>query len=432
MLKNNYLCIAKKNKPNMDIILKKKHPVIRYKYYIIGGSLFLVFLAYVLTASAGPRRLRYETGKLTIAEVQQGKFLEYLDVEGIVHPILTVRLNVAESGSVARILAEDGDMLKPGDTILVLHNPDLLRTIENEQDELEKQRIAFREREIQMRRRTLELKRQSIETAYKLRRISKEYELSKAEYEMGASSKAQLELAEEEYRFSSVNTEMLLEQLHHDSLMNTIQISLMENDMRREERRFERSRERLENLTVRASIEGQLSFVSVIPGERVSAGSNIGELKVVDRFKISTRISEFYIDRVTPGLPAMIIWQNRNYPLKITKVNPEIKDRQFAIDLVFTDEQPELMRVGKNYRIRIELDQPEDALIMPKGSFFQATGGQWIFKLNEAGDKATKVNISIGRQNPQQYEILSGLQPGDRVIVSGYDNFGDAEEIVLR
>ena len=416
----------------MDIILKKKHPVIRFKYYIIGGVVFLGFIIYVLIASAGPRRLRYETDKLTIAEVQMEKFSEFLDVEGIVQPILTVKLNSSEAGTVAKILAEDGDMLSPGDTILMLHNPDLVRAIETERDELEKQRISFREREIQMRRKTSELKRKTIETAYNLRIIKKKYELSKSEYEMGASSKAQLDLAEEEYRFSSVNTEMLLEELRHDSLMNDIQVNLMENDFRREERRFERSRERLDNLTVRASIAGQLSYVSVIPGERVGAGSNIGELKVIDRFKINTRISEHYIDRILPGLPAKIIWQNREYPLRITKVNPEIKDRQFEIDLVFIDEQPENMRIGKNYRIKIELGQPEDALIMPKGSFFQATGGQWIFRLNETGDKATKVNISIGRQNPQQYEILTGLKSGDRVIVSGYENFGDAEEIVIK
>ena len=416
----------------MDIILKKKPLIVRFKYHIIGGGLFLVFLVYVLIASAGPSRLRYDIDKLTIAEVSQGKFLEYLDVEGIVQPILTVKLNALESGTVARIVAEDGDMLSEGDTILILQNPELVRIIEDERDELDKKLITFSEREIQMQRRTSELKRQSIQTEYNLRRIAKQYELSKAEFNMGVSSRAQFELAEEEYTFSNMNTEMLLEELRHDSLMNAIQTSLMQNDFRREERRFERSSERLDNLIVRSPIEGQLSFLNVIAGERVSAGNSIGELKVIDRFKINTRISEYYIDRITPGLPATITWQNQKYMLKISKVNPEIKDRLFAIDLVFTDEIPENMRIGKNYRIQIELGQPEDALVIPRGSFYQATGGQWIFRLNEAGDKATKVNVNIGRQNPQQYEIFDGLKTGDRVIVSGYDNFGDAEEIIIK
>jgi multidrug efflux pump subunit AcrA (membrane-fusion protein) len=416
----------------VDIVIKKKHPVIRYKYYIAGGAVFLAFLVYVIAASAGPRQLRYDADKLTVAEVQQGKFMEYLDVEGIVQPILTVKLNAPETGTVARIIAEDGDMLTSGDTILILQNPELTRVIEDERDELEKQRITFSEREIQMRRKTSELKRQTIETAYKLRRIGQQYELSRTEYEMGASSKAQLDLSKDEYEFNRDNTAMLMDELHHDSLMNVIQTSLMQNDFRREEKRFERSRQRLDELVIRAPIAGQLSFVSVIAGERVPAGSSIGELKVVDQFKINTKISEYYIDRITIGLPATIIYQNRKFPLRIGKINPEVKDRQFAVDLALLDETPENIRIGKNYRIQIEMGQPEDALIIPKGSFFQQTGGQWIFLLNEAGDKARKANISIGRQNPQQYEVLDGLKTGERVIVSGYDNFGDAEEIVLK
>ena len=416
----------------MDIILKKKHPVIRYKYYIAGAVLFVIFLVYVIAASSGPRRLRYDIEKLTIATVQHGKFLEYLDVEGIVQPILTVKLNAIEGGTVLRIVAEDGDMLAEGDTILILQNPELVRIIEDEGDELEKKRITFGEYEIQMQRRTSELKRQTIETAYNLQRIGKQYELSKAEFGMGVSSRAQFELSEEEFKFNSVKTEMLMEELRHDSLMNIIQTSLMQSDFQREERRFDRSRERLDNLIVRSPVAGQLSFVSVIAGERVSAGNSIGELKVIDRFKINTRISEYYIDRIAIGLPATIVSQNRRLPLRISKINPEVRDRLFAVDLVLLDEIPENTRIGMTYRIQIELGQPEDAVVIPRGSFFQATGGQWIFKINETGDKATKVNISIGRQNPQQYEILDGLKPGDRVIVSGYDNFGDAEEIVLK
>jgi multidrug efflux pump subunit AcrA (membrane-fusion protein) len=416
----------------MDIILKKKHPIIRYKYYIAGGVVFVAFLVYVLLASVSPRRLRYDSDKLTIVEVQQGEFREYLNVEGTVLPILTVKVNALEGGTVDRIVAEDGDMLSVGDTIIVLQNPDLVRTIEEERDELEKKRISSREREIQMLRKTSELKRQTIQTAYNLRIIAKKYEQSKAEFEMGASSRALLELAEEEFRFNSVNTEMLMEELHHDSLMNAIQISLMKNDFDREKRRFERSRERLDNLVVRSPIAGQLSFVSIIAGERVSSGNSIGELKVIDRFKLNTRVSEYYIDRITAGLPATIVYQNRKFPLRIAKINPEVKDRQFAVDLVLLGEVPENTRIGKTYRIQIELGQPEDAMVIPKGSFFQMTGGQWIFRLNETGDRATRVSISIGRQNPQQYEILDGLKLGDRVIVSGYDNFGDAEEIVLK
>ena len=213
--------------------------------------------------------------------------------------------------------------------------------------------------------------------------------------------------------------------------MNIIRTELMRSDFIQKEKRFVRSRERMDNLIVKAPIPGQLSFLNVIWGERVSAGVSIGELKTVDQFKIQTKISEFYIDRIVIGLPATIINQDKKYPMKITKVNPEVKERQFEVDLVFVDEQPENVRIGKSYRIQIELGQPEDALVIPKGSFFQSTGGQWIFKLTGAGNKAVRTPISIGRQNPQQYEITNGLSPGDRVIITGYDNFGEAVEVVL-
>lgn len=380
----------------------------------------------------GPSRLRYDADKVETAEVHQDKFMEYMDAEGTVQPKLTIRLNSLETGSVQRIVAEDGSLLKAGDTILVLTNPELIRTIEDERDELAKQQIGYREKQIQMERKTSELKRQSLETTYKLDRLSKENGLNKEEYTIGIKSKAQYEVAEDEFAFTKESTRLMLEELRHDSLLNTIQTDLMRNDLTREEKRFERSRERLDNLIVRAPVSGQLSFVSVIPGERVAAGTNIGELKVIDQIKISTRVSEYYIDRVTVGLPATIIYQNEKYPLKITKINPEIRDRSFEVDLVFTGQMPENVRIGKSYRVQVEFEQAEEAIVIPRGNFYATTGGQWIFKLNSAGDKAVKTSITIGRQNPRQYEVLSGLKPGDKVLVSGYDRFGDAAEIILK
>lgn len=416
----------------MDRVIPKKHPVLRYKYYILAGIAFLILLIFVIFSAAGPKKLRYEVDKLGISEVEQSKFLEYLDTEGVVLPILTIRLNALEGGIVDRIVSDDGDMLKLGDTILVLTNPELIRTIDDDRDDLEKKRITHRENLLEMERKSSQLKRQSLETVYKMDRLGKQYALDQEEYNIGIKSKAQLEVASDEYQLNEKTTKLLLEEMKHDSLMNVIQKDLMKNDLDREEKRFRRSAERLDNLIVRAPIAGQLSFVSVIPGERINLGSAVGELKVIDQFKLNTKISEYYIDRVTVGLPATIIYQGEKYPLKISKINPEIKDRQFSVDFVFTDLQPENIRIGKNYRIQIELGSPEDALVISKGNFFQTTGGQWIFKLNESGTKATKVPVSIGRQNPQQYEITGGLKSGDKVIVAGYDNFGDAEEIILK
>jgi RND family efflux transporter MFP subunit len=415
----------------MDRPIKKKNPLVKYRYYILGGILFLGFVIYVIISGTGLHKIRYNKENLQIAEVKQGKFLEYVDVEGIVQPKLTVKLNTLEAGTVERLVAEEGSLLKQGDTILTLNNPELIRIIEDEKDELEKQRITSEEKKLEMERKSSQLKRQTLETTYQLDRLSKQYNLDHEEYKIGIKSKAQLEVASDEYDFNQKNTKMLLEELQHDSLANHIQATLMKNDLTREEKRFTRSRERLDNMIVKAPLSGQLSFVNVILGERVIAGSSIGELKVIDQFKIHTMISEYYIDRIIIGLPATVVYQDKKYPLRITKINPEVKDRQFEVDLLFTGEQPENIRIGKTYRIQIELGQPEDALIIPKGNFFQETGGQWIFKLNNSGNKALKVPVSIGRQNPQQYEILNGLKPGDYVIITGYSNFGNAEEVVL-
>ena len=416
----------------MDVPIKKKHPVVKYRYYILGGIIFLAFVIYVIIAGTGPRRIRYSEENLEIAEVKQDKFRERVDVEGIVQPKQTIKLNVLESGTVERIVAEEGSMLKLGDTILILNNPELIRNIDDERDELEKQRITYEEKKLEMERKSSQLRRQTLETTYKLDRLSKQYRLNQEEFQIGIKSKAQLEVAEDEYNFNQKNTEMLLEEVQHDSLMNNIQTDLMKSDFMSKEKRFKRSRERLDNLVIKAPISGQLSFINVIWGERVSAGYSIGELKVIDQFKVYTKISEYYIDRISIGLPATIIYQDKKYPLRITKINPEVKDRQFDVDLVFIEDQPDNIRIGKSYRIQIELSQPEDALVIPKGSFFQATGGQWIFKLNSSGNKAVKTPVSIGRQNPEQYEILNGLNPGDRVIITGYDNFGEAHEVVLK
>ena len=415
----------------MDIPIKKKPPLVKYRYHILGGVLFLAFVTYVIVAGTGPRRVRYGADKLEIAEVRQSKFLEYVDVEGIVQPIMTIKLNSLENGTVERIVAEEGSMLNQGDTILILTNPELMRNIEDESDELERQRITYEEKKLEMERKSSQLRRQAMETTYRLERLSKQYLLDQEEFQIGIKSKAQLEVATDEYNFNLKNTGMLLQELQHDSLLNILQTQLMVNDFTNKEKRFARSQERLDNLIVKAPISAQLSYLNVISGERVVAGNSIGELKKIDQFKVNTRISEFYIDRITNGLPATVIYQNRKYPLRITKVNPEVKDRQFEVDLVFTGDQPDNILIGKNYRIQIELEQPEDAIVIPKGNFFQATGGQWIFRLTGSGNKAIRTPLTIGRQNPQQYEILDGLKPGDRVIITGYDNFGDAVEVVL-
>ena len=416
----------------MDIKLEKKPWYIRYRYHIIGGALLFIGLIYVIVLASGPSRLRISSDEIMIEEVRNDDYMEFVDVEGVVHPILTIVVNSREAGNVDRIVGEEGSLLKKGDTILTLSNPNLLREIEDQQDEWEKQRISYQEKALEMEQKSLTLKQQTLEAEYELNKIRKSFSLEKEEYAMGIRSKAQLEVSEDEFRYKTESTRLKLKSLQSDSAMTIIRKELLLNDFNREEKKLLRSRQRMEDLVGRSPLDGQLSFEKVTPGQQVTAGENIAEVKVMDQFKINTSISEYYIDRVTSGLPATITYQGKRYPLKVSKVIPEVKDRLFEVDLVFTGEMPENVRLGKSYRVQIELGQPEKTIVIPRGNFYQQTGGQWIYKVNADKTKAVKVPLSIGRQNPRQYEVTDGLQPGEFVIVSGYDKFGGAEVLELR
>ena len=416
----------------MDIQLEKKPWYIRYRYYLLGGAACAGLLVYVIILSLGPRRLRVPLEDIQICEVKNDKFLEYVDVEGLVQPILTILVNAGEAGSVQRIVAEEGSLLRKGDTILVLDNPELLRDIEDQRDEWEKQLFTYREKEIEMEQQRITLRKQALQTEYELESLRKTFRLDQEEYAMGVKSKAQLEVAEAEYRFKLETARLERESLRHDSAVNLIRRDLLRNDRERERKKYERARRRLDGLVVTAPADGQLSFVKVVPGQQVAAAENIAEVKVLDQYKIHTALSEYYIDRVTTGLPAAITYQGRRYPLRVSKVVPEVKDRTFDVDLVFTtDSLPDNVRVGKSFRVQIELGQPEEALVIRRGDFYQATAGQWIYRLNADRTRARRVPLTIGRQNPQQYEVTDGLQPGDWVITTGYANFGEAEELVV-
>lgn len=416
----------------MDIKLEKKPWYIRYRFHLIGASVLVSGLVYVIILANGPRKLRIEQDTIQMAEVKYDDFMEYVDVEGVVQPIMTLMVNAREAGNVERIVAEEGSLMKQGDTILTLTNPNLMREIEDQRDDWEKQRISYREKEIEMEQKTLTLKQQSLEAAYELEKIRKSFALEKEEYAMGVRSKAQLSVSEDEFRYKTESTRLKMQSLRSDSAMTAIRKELLYNDRERERKKLERSLVRLEDLVVRAPLDGQLSFVKVSLGQQVAVGENIAEIKVMSQFKVHASLSEYYVDRVTTGLPATISYQGKRYALKVTKVVPEVKDRTFDIDLVFTGEMPENVRLGKSFRVQIELGQPEKAVVVSRGNFYQQTGGQWVYKLNADKTRAVRVPLVIGRQNPQQYEITEGLKPGDWVITSGYDTFGEAEELVIK
>lgn len=415
----------------MDRKLPPRHPLFRYRYPITGGIVFIILFGYMISLSSAPRRLKVKSDDIMIAEVMNERFLEYVEVEGIIQPVNTIKVNSRQSGNADSIYVGEGMMVRKGDTIFTIDNPEVLRSIEDQKAEWNKSMLRYREREIEMEQKTLNLRQQALQNDYELKRLRKSYDLDLEEYKMGIKSKTQLEIAEDEYHYNSEKARLQRENIRHDSVMTGIRKELLSKEQLQEKLKYERSLATFTDLVVRAPVDGQLSYLNVTPGQRVGSGEAIAEIKIMDKFKIKSSVNEFYVDRFAVALPGNITYQNRNFPLKVCKVIPEVKNRNFDIELLFTDSMPDNARVGKSFRVQIELGQPEQSLIISRGNFYQSTGGMWIYKLDEEGRRAVKTPIVVGRQNPQQYEIISGLKPGEKVIISGYDKFGDIEELVI-
>lgn len=416
----------------MDIILEPKPWYVKYRYYIATGVIFLAFVVYVITLIISPRQLSIEAEEYKIVEVKNGHFMEYIDVEGVTLPILTLQINAMESGFVSRIVAEEGTVLNEGDTILVLTNPELLRSIEDERDAWQNSQRNYREQEIEMEQKSITLRQQALDASHQMSILDKSLKQSREEYRMGIKSKAELEVAEEEYEYQKQKTQLQMQGLRHDSVATRLRREMVIANREAESKKLIRASSRTSGLVVRAPISGQLSYLAVTPGQQVSTGMSIGQIKDLSQYKIHTSLNEYYIDRISTGLPAKINYQETTFPLSISRVVPEVKDRSFKVDLIFSGQKPSNIRLGKSYRVQIELGKPERAIIIPRGDFYQHTSGKWIYRLSADGKKATKVEIEVGRQNPQQYEIVNGLKDGDKVIVSGYDKFDDIEELLIK
>ncbi len=416
----------------MDIQRTPRPWYVRYRPHILACATLAALCLYALSLALGPRKQRIRARDIGIYEVSEQPFTEYVDVEGLVQPIRTVRLNALEGGYVERILAEEGAMLREGDTILMLSNPDLRRSIIEEQAEWENRQRGFREQEIEMEQHSLTLRQQALDASHQMQSLRKSLLQSREEWRMGIKTKAELEVLEEDYEYRQRKVELQLQSLRHDSVATRLKRETVAANRKASMRKLAHSAGRIDRLTVRATADGQLSYLNAALGQQVQAGQCVGEIKVLTRHKVKASLSEYYIDRIAIGLPARIQQRDSIFPLSISKVVPEVKDRNFDCELVFTSCPPSNIRLGKSYRVQIELGQPEPAIVIPRGDFYQSTSGRWIYRLSPDGRTARRTPLEIGRQNPAQYEVRSGLMPGDRVIVSGYDKLGDAEELVIK
>lgn len=415
----------------MDIKLPPKKWYVKYRIHMIAGLLGVALIVLLIKVSTGPRVIRISSESIQTGAVTVGEFSEYINAEGTLQPIQTLKIYTREGGFVERIVAPDGAMVHKGDTILVLSDPDLERTIQDARNQWRKQDRSFRTQIIEMQQRDISLQRSILQTQYELGRLEKQHALDQEEYKMGFKSKAQLEVADDEYRYKLKSTQLEIESRRQDSVLNAIRREAMQDELDDARRQLARSEARLKDLVITAPADGQLSGMSLEPGLRVGQGSAIGDVKRMDAFRMKLSINEYYIDKVEVGCPATITYEKKTYPMVVSGTVPEIKSGSFEIYLVFTDSIPDNARIGKSYQARIELGGQAQSVIVPKGNFYNYTHGQWVFRLNEQGTRAVRVPVSIGRQNPRQYEVLEGLNPGDVIITTGYDRIADADEVVL-
>ena len=394
------------------------------------GALLLAFIVYLI-ARPNDKTLRIDRDTLTVGTAVRGEFNDYIRISGRVQPMTTIQLSPQEGGIVQQILIEEGSPVKAGDPILILSNDNLDLQILNSEAELAEKENILRNTQIQMEQQKLDVRQNELEYGTQVERLRRTYEQQKALYEDKLIAREEYLKAEEDYKLARQKYDLIRERSKQDSLYRGTQIDRMEESLENMQLNMGMIRKRKSNLVVKAPIDGELGLLDVVLGQSIASGTKIGQITSVGTYKVEAQIDEHYIDRVIAGLEATFERQGETYSMLIRKVYPEVREGKFKADFKFDGEQPDNIRSGQTYYLNLQLGQPEEAIIIPRGTFYQRTGGKWIYVVNKEGNKAVKREIRIGRQNPQYYEVLEGLEPGERVITSGYDNYGDSDVLVF-
>jgi len=406
--------------------LQKKHII-----WGAGGLLFLL-LAGMIIFGDHSSAFRAERDKLTISTVEAGTFNDYISVIGTVEPITTIYLDAIEGGRVEDRLIEEGSMLKKGDVILKLENRQLYQTVLNSEVALAEKENYLRNTKVTFEAAQIESRKDILYNEYRLTRNKRTYEYNDNLYGQKFISREEYIQSKEDYEYEVKLLEINKLKAKNDSLLRATTMQTLESDLVKMRQMFQMVRARLNDLDVQAPVDGQLGMLDAEVGQLIGAGQRVGQINVLTDYKISARIDEHYIDRVTRGLKSSFDRSGTQFNLFVRKVYPEVREGQFEVEMVFESGMPENIRTGQTFQTRLELGESGSAIMIPRGGFFQSSGGQWIFVLNENENEAVKRPIRIGKQNPQYYEVTEGLVAGEKVITSGYELFGNAERIVFK
>ena len=385
----------------------------------------VVLLVVYLLQQSDSKTMRVDANTLTISNVAEGKFDDYIRISGQVQPQTTIQLSPLEGGVVERIVTEEGTRVKAGDPILILSNENLDMQILNSEAELAEKENMLRNTVIQMEQQRLSNRQSEIELGIEVKRNKRHYEQQKALYDDKLIAREEYTKAEEDYFLSVEKYELVRERLKQDSAYRSIEVHRLEESLENMQKNMKIIRRRKENLVIKAPIDGEIGLLDAVLGQSIQAGVKIGQINSIGTYKIEAQIDEHYIDRVTLGLSATFDRQGEVFNATVRKVYPEVRSGKFQADFRIDGTQPANIRSGQTYYLNLQLGLSEDAVIIPRGSFYQSTGGKWIYVVSPKGDKAVKREIRIGRQNPKYYEVLEGLEPGEKVITSSYETFKD-------
>ena len=411
-------------------IEKKKWPPKKIAAYL-GTILMAVFIIYQLFFSDKSSRLNVNQERLVIYTVHNGEFQEFIPVIGTVIPIKTIYLDAIEGGTVEQIYLEAGSFVNQGDPILKLTNTNLLLDIMYREAELFQQSNNLRNTRLAMEQNALIIKAQLMDLEFEIKKTYRDYKNQKSLVDQNLIAVQEFETTRDEYEYLNDKLALTLQSYHQDSVFREIQMEQLEASLVRMENNLEIVKQNMSNLILKAPVSGQLTSRNAEIGESKTRGERLGQIDVLDGFKLLIAVDEYYISRISIGQKGTFTFDGKKHELRVGKVYPEVLNGRFEVDMEFVSEEPEGIRRGQSQHIRLELGDPGEGLLLARGGFFQKTGGQWVYLMDESGEFAVKQPIRLGRQNTEVFEVLDGLNPGDRVITSSYDSYGDVDKLLI-
>ncbi|MEM1408174.1 MAG: efflux RND transporter periplasmic adaptor subunit [Bacteroidota bacterium] len=416
----------------MDKKIKKKKWTVKRIGTILGITLLVVFIGYQFLFADRRSKLNVEVEKITIADVKRGAFLEFIPQTGTVEPSVTFYLDAIEGGTIKKVHAESGAMLKKGDFILELSNLNRELNVLSQEASLNESINQIRRTKLQLEQNDLQQQQTLALIDNQLEKLEPQYKRQKMLFEKDLISEQEFEQTKADYEYNLKRRKITYTSYKNDSISRVTQLQQFNKSESRMTASLAGVGQILDNLNIRSPIDGQLTTPQLVEGQSVNPGQRLGQVDKVGSYKVRVPIDELYLPKISKGLSATTRFNNQQYQLIITYIYPNIINGRFEVDMEFVGDTPGGIRRGQSLRMRIELGQPSEELLLPVGGFYKDTGGNWVFVVNGDGSKAEKRNIRLGRKNTEHFEVLEGLEPGDRVITSSYDNFGDNEVLILK